>query len=88
MSDDTAPISWMTLKKGAGVFASNEKQVGEIGEIVADRQKDIFSGVTLSGGLFGTERFVPADLIAEMRSDGVYLSIPEDQVETLEPYEG
>lgn len=78
----------MTLEKGVDVFASNEKQVGVIGEVVADRQKDIFSGVTLSGGLFGTERFVPADLIADMRTDGVYLSIREDQVETLEPYEG
>ena len=78
----------MTLEKGTTVFASDDKEVGQIGQVVADRQKDIFSGVTLSGGLFGTERFVPADLIADMDADGVRLSITGDQLESLEPYEG
>jgi len=78
----------MTLAKGVAVFAADDKQIGVVGEVVADRQKDIFSGVTLSGGLFGTERFVPAELIVEMRADGVHLTIGEDQVEALEPYEG
>lgn len=88
MTDDDAPVSWMTLEKGAAVFASDDKEVGQVGRVVADRQKDIFSGVTLSGGLFGTERFVPAELIADMGPDGVRLSIAEDQVEGLEPYQG
>lgn len=87
MTDQNAPISWVTLEKGAPVFASNAERVGVVGEVVADRQKDIFSGITLSGGLFGTERFVPAELIAEMRTDGVHLSIEEARIEALEPYE-
>lgn len=87
MTDDEAPISWVTLEKGADVFDSNDKQIGEIGEVVADRQKDIFSGITLSGGLFGTERFVPAVLIKDMGAEGVHLSIAEDEVKELEPYE-
>lgn len=88
MTDDNAPVSWMTLEKGATVFASDDHEVGQVGQVVADRQKDIFSGVTLSGGLFGTERFVPADVIDEIGPDGVRLSIAQDQVEGLEPYEG
>lgn len=87
MADQNAQISWMTLEKGAPVFASDGEHVGDIGEVVADRQKDIFSGITLSGGLFGTERFVPADLITDMRTDGVHLSIEQDRIEALEPYE-
>lgn len=78
----------MTLEKGATVFASDDHEVGQVGQVVADRQRDIFSGVTLSGGLFGTERFVPADVIDEIGPDGVRLSIAQDQVERLEPYEG
>lgn len=88
MTDQNAPISWMTLEKGVSVFGSNGEEVGAVGEVVADRQKDIFSGITLSGGLFGTERFVPAELITAMRSDGVHLSIEGDRIEALEPYEG
>ena len=88
MTEDNAPVSWMTLSKGADVFTSDGKQVGVIGTVVADRQKDIFSGITLSGGLFGTERFVPADLVADMRADGVHLALSEEQIEGLEPYEG
>lgn len=88
MTDDNAPVSWMTLETGTTVFASDHKEVGQVGQVVADRQKDIFSGVTLSGGLFGTERFVPADLIADMDADGVHLTVAEDQLESLEPYEG
>lgn len=87
MKDDNAPVSWMTLEKGATVFASDDQEVGQVGHVVADRQKDIFSGVTLSGGLFGTERFVPADVIAEIAPEGVRLSIAGDQIEGLEPYE-
>lgn len=88
MTDENAPVSWMTLEKGTTVFASDDKEVGQVGQVVADRQKDIFSGVTLSGGIFGTDRFVPADLIADIDGDGVHLSVPEDQLESLEPYEG
>lgn len=82
-----SPISWMTLEKGTSVVASDGSEVGEVGEVVADRQKDIFSGITLSGGLFGTDRFVPADLIGTMTADEVQLTIDQKQAEALEAYE-
>lgn len=87
MADDNAPISWMTLKKGTDVYSNDSTKVGEVGDIVADRQKDIFSGITLSGGLFGTPRFVAAELIERMTADSVHLSISAGEAEKLEDYE-
>lgn len=87
MTEADAQISWMTLRPGTDVYASDETKVGEVGEIVADDQKDIFSGITLSGGLFGTPRFVAADKIERMTSNAVHLSIPASEVEKLGDYE-
>ena len=87
MADEQAPISWMTLEKGTDVYSSDSTKVGEVGEVVADRQKDIFSGITLGGGLFGTPRFVAADLIDRMTGNAVHLTIPAADAEKLEDYE-
>lgn len=88
MTNVEPAISWMTLSKGTSVVASDGSEVGEVGEVVADRQKDIFSGITISGGLFGTDRFVPADLIDTMTADKVHLTLDPKQAEALEAYEG
>ncbi|HJR44071.1 MAG TPA: DUF2171 domain-containing protein [Actinomycetota bacterium] len=88
MTNDERPISWMTLEKGTSVVASDGTTVGEVGEVVADRQKDIFSGITLSGGIFGQDRFVPAELIDTMTTAKVHLLVDPKQAEQLEAYEG
>ena len=87
MSQPEPPISWMTLSKGTSVVASDGAELGEVGEVVADSQKDIFSGITIGGGLFGTDRFVPADLIDTMTTDEVRLTIDQKQAEALGAYE-
>lgn len=87
MTDADAQISWMTLRRGTDVYGSDETKVGEVGDVIADDQKGIFSGITLSGGLFGTPRFVAADLIDRMTAERVHLSIPSADAENLEEYE-
>lgn len=86
MTDSDAPISWMTLEKGTPVLSSDGDEVGKIDEVVADRQKDIFSGVTISSGLLSASRFAPAGVIAGMSSEAVRLSITGAEVEELENY--
>jgi uncharacterized protein YrrD len=86
MMDNDAPISWMTLEKGTPVVSSDGDEVGKIDEVVADRQKDIFSGVTISSGLLSTSRFAPAAVIADMSPDGVRLSLTSAEAEELEGY--
>lgn len=88
MTTNDTPISWMTLKKGTDVYATDATKVGDVGEIVADTQKDIFSGITLDGGIFGSARFVPAELIDRMTADAVHLTISAAEAEKLEDYDG
>ena len=86
MSDQ--PISWMTLSKGTRVIASDGEEIGKVETVVADLEKDIFSGIAIAAGLFDKDRFVPADLVSTMTEDEVRVSLSSQEVESLEPYEG
>lgn len=69
-------------------MTSDGEELGRVGEVIADRQKDIFSGVTFSDGVLSGDRFVPADLIAAISTEAVTLSITAgESEERLEPYE-
>ena len=87
MTDDQAPTSWMTLEKGTTVLSSDGEELGSIAEVIADRQKDIFSGVTINSGLLSSNRFAPAAIIDEMSPTSVTLSITAAQAADLEDYE-
>ena len=82
-------ISWVTLDKGVRITTSDGTELGRVGDVVADRQKDIFSGVTVSGGIFSEDRFVPADLIDQMTAEEVTLTVTEAEAEEkIQPYPG
>jgi uncharacterized protein YrrD len=88
MKERETPIAWSVLPKGTPVYASDGTELGKVAEVIADEQKDIFSGISLNPGLFKDERFVPADLIEEMTHEGVRLSISAEQADRqLEPNE-
>jgi uncharacterized protein YrrD len=88
MVDRRRPISWLALEKGTPVLAAGGEEVGKVREVIADEQKDIFSGLTLDTGLLSEPRFVPAEMIEEMTDDVVRLVIPAERAEELKPYEG
>ena len=79
MTERETPIAWSVLPKGIPVYASDGAELGKVAEVIADEQKDIFSGISLNPGLFKDERFVPADLIEEMTHEAVRLSISAEQ---------
>ena len=82
------PISWMTLEPGTRIAASDGTEVGRVHEVIADRQKDIFSGITFRDGILSGERFVPAALVERITADEVVLSVAsQDAAEKIEPYE-
>jgi uncharacterized protein YrrD len=76
------PIAWSALSHGTPVLTSDGTELGKVSEVVADEQKDIFSGIRVDPGWFRDERFVPADLIDRLTRDAVYLSISADQAKT------
>jgi uncharacterized protein YrrD len=75
------------LERGTVVRSSDGEEVGSVHEVIADRQKDIFSGVTIDSGLLASKRFAPADVIEDISTDGVRLTISAAEAGELADYE-
>lgn len=82
MSEAETPIAWVALEKGTPIYSSDGVELGKLAEVVADEQKDIFSGLTLDPGLFKHERFVPAGLVADMTTGRVTLTVSSTDAES------
>lgn len=80
-------IAWLALQEGTSIIGSDGEQVGKVGEVIADREKDIFSGVTFKPGLMDAAVFIPADKIGDLTESEVTLTIPAAEAAALEPYD-
>ena len=77
------PVSWLLIERGWPVRGRGGGELGEIDQVVADEQKDIFNGLVVRTGAFGT-RYVPAERVAEIREDGVTLDLDADGLDALD----
>jgi hypothetical protein len=71
--DEGLPASWEVLEPGTPVLTSDGARVGEVKEVLAAREEDIFEGVicrTERG-----DRFVDAELIDSIHERGVDLKL-------------
>ena len=84
---DAKPVSWMTLEEGTPVVASDGEELGKITSVIADTQKDIFSGIEYRSGFLGEATYAPADLVHEITEDQVTLSVSRREAEQLSPRE-
>ncbi|MDQ3879003.1 MAG: PRC-barrel domain-containing protein [Actinomycetota bacterium] len=75
MPEEEMPIAWLALKRGVPVFTSDGEEVGHVSSVIADEQKDIFSGIAFRDHLLAHERFAPAAIIETLTTKGVHLSI-------------
>ena len=77
----------MTLEKGTRVVGTDDEEIGTVTEVIADRQKDIFSGIAVKSGLFSNQRFVPAEHVQEITNEVVRVGLPAAEAENrLDPY--
>lgn len=83
MSEEETPIAWLALKRGVPVFTSDGEEVGHVSSVVADEQKDIFSGVAFRDRLLSQERFAPAAVIGTLTTKGVHLTIDKSSAADL-----
>jgi uncharacterized protein YrrD len=82
-------MAWPALQTGAPVYSSDGHELGTVGDVVADRQKDIFSGIVIDPGLLKGKVFAPADAVAEITDKGVTLDLTAAQADRdLEPPPG
>ncbi len=88
MANDETPIAWLALEEGTPIYARDGDELGKVAGVIADREKDIFSGITFRPGLLEGARFVPASKIEEITTDAVRLSLSSAEAGDLHPYEG
>ena len=84
---DAKPASWMTLEEGTTVVASDGEELGKITSVIADTQKDIFSGIEYRSGFLGEATFAPAELVHEITAEQVTLTVSSSEAEQLSPRE-
>ncbi len=87
MPHDERPIAWLALREGTLVYTEDGDELGRVSTVVADRQKDIFSGIAIRSGVLSAERFVPAARIDSISEDAVRLSLSTREAEDLQTYE-
>jgi uncharacterized protein YrrD len=75
VTDDRRAIAWLALEKGTPVIDATGAEIGKVSQVIADEQKDIFSGIQWRQGILGDEHYVPADLIDELTAGAVRLRV-------------
>jgi len=80
------PVSWLLIRPGWKVLASDGSEVGEVDEVVGDENQDIFDGLAVARSAFGSPRYVPAEQVASIVEGTVSLSLAPAEVEQLGEY--
>src|SRR5690242_12077130 len=83
MSD---PLSWLMIRPGWKVLASDGSEVGEVDEVVGDDTVDIFDGMAVAMTALGTPRYVPAEQVGLITDRVVHLTIDRAGAEQLGEY--
>ncbi|HET7416687.1 MAG TPA: PRC-barrel domain-containing protein [Solirubrobacterales bacterium] len=84
MDDLGAPLSYLVLKRGVPVYASDGEQVGRVSKVLAAPEANMFDGIlfdTKRGP--GGRRFVDAPEVERIHERGVVLTISADHVDEL-----
>ena len=70
------PVSYLLIERGWEVVASDGDRVGDVDEVLADMNADIFDGLTVDQGLTKTPRYVPSERVAQILEGRVVLDAP------------
>jgi hypothetical protein len=83
------PVSWLMIKPGWKVYASDGTEVGEVDEVTGDENADIFDGLAVAATALGKPKYVPAEQVTTITEGRVDLSLTaadfEGTSEFLEP---
>ena len=80
------PVSWLMIRPGWKVLASDETEVGEVDEVAGDDSMDIFSGLAIATSAFGKPRYVPSEQVGAITEGYVRLKLTREQVDRLGEY--
>jgi uncharacterized protein YrrD len=75
------------IERGWNVVAADGTEVGKVEEIVGDTGADIFNGLSISTGLLGKPKYVPAERVRSITEGQVELDLSPDAVANLDDHE-
>lgn len=79
------PVSYLLIERGWEVVASDGDRVGDVDEVLADMNADIFDGLTVDLGLTKAPRYVPSERVAQILEGRVVLDAPASAFEAEFP---
>jgi uncharacterized protein YrrD len=75
MSD---PVSWMVIEAGWPVVDSDGNEIGPVTDVIADEEKDIFSGLMVRVARFRAPRYVAAERVRTIVEGRIELDVTAD----------
>ena len=80
------PVSWLMIRPGWKVVASDGTEVGEVDEVAGDNTEDIFDGLAVATSALGKPRYVLSEHVGEITDGVVHRTLIPAQVAQLEEY--
>ncbi len=78
------PVSWLLIRRGWQVVASDETVVGRIGAVRGEPTKGIFNGIVVRANS-SPPRYLPSELVREIVSGRVTLTLKAAEFEAVAP---
>ena len=79
------PVSWLMIRPGWKVYASDGTEIGQVDEVSGDENVDIFDGLAVAASALAKPRYVPAESVTTITEGRVDLSLSSaDFAETNE----
>ena len=72
------------VERGWAVVGAGGDVVGQVAEVIGEPEADIFDGLAVSGGPLGRRRYVPAEVVGEITTGTVKLTVDADELEEVE----
>jgi sporulation protein YlmC with PRC-barrel domain len=80
-------VAWKAIEADAEVFSTEGENVGKVAQVVGDPDADVFTGLSISLGVLGADRFVESERVRGIWPDRVELELTVQEIEALPEYD-
>lgn len=81
------PVSWLAIRPGWTVYASDGSKVGAVDEVAGDERRDIFDGLSIATSALGRPIYARGEQVARIEQDAVHLKLSKAEAAGLAEYE-
>ena len=78
------PVSWLLIRRGWQVVASDGTVLGRIGAVRGEPTKSIFNCIVVRANS-APPRYIPSDLVSEIVSGQITLKLSAEEFEAVPP---